>query len=86
MKGLNKWNTVLWLLVLLGCVFLLIQVIWFRENMFLTAIGFIFMTAGVVLSLWKLRCPFCHKILWHYHGRSSPFCPCCGTEFSEEGD
>ena len=79
MNVLRFWNILSSGIMLLGA-FLFGYQIWEYETFtFLSSIGVLIFIIGIIISIIKIKCPFCH----HFLGILGPvgkFCPFCGEQ------
>lgn len=81
MKKLKMWHWGSTALFLLGAIqygFGCVRTESFDS--FMSAIGIVFILAAILISMIKLRCPFCkHYLGWIFNSKWE-FCPYCGSE------
>ena len=83
MSKLRFWTIFSSVIMLLGAIVFGYQIWKYETLTFLADIGMLIFIIGIIVSIIKIRCPFCHHFLGIW-GPVGKFCSFCGGEIKDK--
>ena len=82
MKQIQFWNILSSGIMLMGALLFGYQIWKYETFTFLAAVGALIFMVGIIVSIMKIKCPFCHHVLGIL-GPVGKFCPFCGDQIRQ---